>query len=386
MSNELINLSPDLKRLREEGFEIEVRNGLLLVHQIPYLDHSSVVKRGSLVSELTLAGERTTRPSTHVIYFSGHFPCNPDKTPIEQLRNNDETKQLAEGVVIRHTFSCKPPEGYTDYYHKITLYAGIISAPAKSIDDNLTEKTFIVPTSEDEQTVFNYSDTNSSRAGIQALSAKFKDQKIGIVGVGGTGSYILDFVAKTNVKEIHLFEGDKFLQHNAFRAPGAPTRSVLAQQNNKAQYFQSIYSAMRKGIFIHPEMVTSENVRQLCEMDFVFICLDTNEIKGDIINALITSNVDFVDVGMGIQLADDTLVGIVRVTFCNNENKNHILDRISTGDGTADDYSTNIQIAELNALNAALAVIKWKKLIGFYPDFLGSDNTLFTLSTGMLDQ
>ena len=32
------------------------------------------------------------------------------------------------------------------------------------------------------------------------------------------------------------------------------------------------------------------------------------------------------------------------------------------------DYSRNIQIAELNALNAALAVIKWKKFLGFYVD------------------
>ena len=32
------------------------------------------------------------------------------------------------------------------------------------------------------------------------------------------------------------------------------------------------------------------------------------------------------------------------------------------------DYSRNIQVAELNALNAALAVIKWKKFLGFYID------------------
>jgi hypothetical protein len=31
-----------------------------------------------------------------------------------------------------------------------------------------------------------------------------------------------------------------------------------------------------------------------------------------------------------------------------------------------DDYDGNIQIADLNALNAALAVLKWKKMSGFY--------------------
>ena len=32
-------------------------------------------------------------------------------------------------------------------------------------------------------------------------------------------------------------------------------------------------------------------------------------------------------------------------------------------------YTTNIQTCELNALNAVHAVIKWKKLVGFYHDF-----------------
>ena len=32
-------------------------------------------------------------------------------------------------------------------------------------------------------------------------------------------------------------------------------------------------------------------------------------------------------------------------------------------------YTTNIQTCELNALNAVHAVIKWKKLLGFYHDF-----------------
>jgi hypothetical protein len=35
--------------------------------------------------------------------------------------------------------------------------------------------------------------------------------KIAIIGLGGTGSYVLDLAAKTPVKEIHLFDGDKFL-------------------------------------------------------------------------------------------------------------------------------------------------------------------------------
>ena len=31
-----------------------------------------------------------------------------------------------------------------------------------------------------------------------------------------------------------------------------------------------------------------------------------------------------------------------------------------------DDYSSNIQVADLNALNAILAIIRWKRYLGFY--------------------
>ena len=38
--------------------------------------------------------------------------------------------------------------------------------------------------------------------------------------------------------------------------------------------------------------------------------------------------------------------------------------------GGPGEYERNIQLAELNALNAALAVIKWKKIRGIYQDLV----------------
>lgn len=40
--------------------------------------------------------------------------------------------------------------------------------------------------------------------------------------------------------------------------------------------------------------------------------------------------------------------------------------------GEGDDpYATNVQVVELNALNAAMAVARWKRLLGFYVDLSG---------------
>ena len=71
--------------------------------------------------------------------------------------------------------------------------------------------------------------------------------------MGGTGSYVLDLVAKTPVPEIHLFDGDRLLNHNAFRSPGAPTLAQLGEKQLKVTYFADIYSRMRRVGVIHAD-------------------------------------------------------------------------------------------------------------------------------------
>jgi hypothetical protein len=52
-------------------------------------------------------------------------------------------------------------------------------------------------------------------------------------------------------------------------------------------------------------------------------------------------------------------------------------------------YRTNIQISELNALNASLAVIRFKQLRGFYAEQLPPYHLLFEIgdlkTTGLID-
>ena len=51
-------------------------------------------------------------------------------------------------------------------------------------------------------------------------------------------------------------------------------------------------------------------------------------------------------------------------------------------DMVQNDYSTNIQIVELNALNAAMAVLKWKKLFGVYRDSSKEYYSGLSIATG----
>lgn len=388
MSQQLINRSSDLKRLRDEGYDVEVRSNFLLIKNVPYLNSSKEIKLGMLVSELTLAGDVTTTPSTHVVMFSGDHPCYKDGSEIAQIKHSSNRQLLDRDLVVDHSFSSKPTSGgYKDYYDKMTTYVAIVSSPAQSIDPTVTATTFPVIESEEDESVFNYIDTASSRAGINVVTRRLDLGKIGIVGLGGTGSYVLDLVAKTPVREIHLFDGDKFSQHNAFRSPGAPSVDELRKKPRKAVFFQEQYSRMRRHIVAHDCYVDASNVDQLRGMDCVFLCLDSGAARKLIVEKLEEFAIPFIDVGMGVQQVDESLIGILRITSSTVKQRNHVRakNRIPFSDSDDNnDYSRNIQVADLNALNAALAVIKWKKLFGFYLDLENEHHSTYTIDGNML--
>lgn len=385
MQHELISHSPDLKRLKDKGYGIQIKGGLLIVHQIPYLNEKREIAYGKLVSELSLeGGTRTTQPSTHILYFSGTHPCFMDGTPITALKHSESVQEITKGVTVNYLFSNKPGRNYTDYYEKVSTYANIISAPAKAIDNNVTEKSFMTFEKDADGSVFMYEDTNSGRANITSISEKLKGQRIAIVGTGGTGSYILDFVAKTPVQEIHLFDSDHFYVHNAFRAPGAASLEDLDRQLKKVEYLHEKYSKMHKGIIPNDARIVSDTLPKLKAMSFVFIAIDKGEVKKVIIEFLLKERIPFVDVGLGLEVKNNSLIGSVRTTTGTPEKNDHLNKYISFVDEDDDGYNSNIQIAELNALNACFAVIKWKKLFGFYNDMEKEFNTTYVVNESQL--
>jgi hypothetical protein len=370
MSHELISRSPDLKHLRDEGFEVEVRAGHLLIHSVPYVNARREVARGVLVSDLTLAGNITTRPGTHVAYFIGDHPCTKDGAEIVQIKHATGIQQLARGLSVNYSFSNKPPNGYANYHEKMTTYVDILSSAARALDPKADARTFKVIESGPDASVFRYLDTASSRAGITAISERVHGQRVAIVGLGGTGSYILDFVAKAPVLEIHLFDDDVFLQHNAFRAPGAPSLQELKEQEFKVDHFLKVYGRMHRGIVAHRERITEVNVHLLGSYDFVFVCVDSGIARKLIAQTLMARGIPFVDVGMGVEVTDSQeLWAMCRATAGTRGKSDHLERRLPTADtDEVNLYAQNIQIADLNALNAVLAVIKWKKISGIYQD------------------
>lgn len=105
---------------------------------------------------------------------------------------------------------------------------GRITCEATKIDPDATAQTFPAIPAEGDGEIFKNIDTATSRARIGSVNSRVAGQKIAIIGLGGTGSYVLDLVTKTPVAETHMFDGDVFSQHNAFRCPGAAGHAELA--------------------------------------------------------------------------------------------------------------------------------------------------------------
>lgn len=380
MSQELINHSDDLKKLQNEGYEIDVNNGYGIVSHIPYLKANGEIDYGILVSKIALVGDKANYDGDHVIYFSGEQPCNIDGTEITPIKHC-ETNSVFAGINVKRSFSNKSEGNYKDYYEKFVNYANIISFPAIAKDSSVTAKTFKKVVTE-ENSVFQYVDTNSSRAGIDNCNRKMLNKKIAIIGLGGTGAYILDLVSKTNVNEIHLIDGDTFCQHNAFRSPGAASKEIFPKSMSKVSYFKGKYQNMHKNLIEYDMFIKEENVSTLKDMDFVFICIDSGIARKIITDYLVSEEIPFIDAGMGLQNINDTINGQIRITVFDKTNYDRIPVYLDFDEDGDDVYNTNIQIAECNALNAAIAVMEWKKYFRIYENVNSKCQNVYSIEMG----
>ncbi|MBB3701254.1 ThiF family adenylyltransferase [Flammeovirga yaeyamensis] len=378
MSLPQINPSTDLKRLQNEGYEVTIIDSHIMISNIPYVNSQKQIKRGDLITPLNLNGGNILKPATHIAHFVGEYPCSSNGQKLLNIVNSQQRLTINNKLTPTFYLSSKPKHNggkYDDYYELLTTYCRILCHEAQSIDENVTPKTFSPIMNKSNNISFNYVDTNSSRANISFLENKFYNQRIGIIGLGGTGSYILDLIAKTPVKEISLFDGDKFLQHNAFRSPGAPSLEELKLQKNKASRMSEIYSNMHKNITVCDEYLTEQNLNKVDGLSFIFISIDDNEAKKLIIDHLISKCISFIDVGISVSITEDQdLIGVSRTTLVTPNKKDHIDNRIPLVKSEENEYNSNIQISELNMLNASIAVIKWKQLFQFYKEHERSHN------------
>ncbi|MFJ8076979.1 ThiF family adenylyltransferase [Streptomyces sp. NPDC096176] len=378
MSTALLARDPDLARLLDDGYDITLVASHIII-RIPYVTENRTVERGFLAHPVTVSGDRFVSGTDHRIWFGGSTPCDEHGLPLTLA--TPEPRAIADNTQANFMLSSKPPNGYPDQYTKITAYVRIVADHAHALDPTATPTPGAAWHEIDDDSPFAYRDTATSRAGITAINRRFRGHRIAIVGLGGSGSYILDQVAKTEVDSILLIDGDTFDNHNAFRAPGAPTLDTLRTRPPKATHFASIYANMHQGVTACAQYLDEDNLDLLEGATFVFLASDDAASKPAIIDWLEAHDVPFIDVGMGIEEIDGRLSGLLRITTSLPGRRDTARERIPRPAPERDAYASNIQTADLNALNANLAVIRWKRSLGIYADATDEAHTTYSLIT-----
>lgn len=379
MLQRLANHNNDLKQLIDNGYAVAFDSNYLVVRDIPYLDENRDLQVGAIVSKVIFVDPDHITLEDHQIFFCGSHPCELDGTQIKNLGGGPTTLTLtSDDLIVQRSFSNRPLSGaFANLLEKIETYVSIFSGPATHLFD-VTPHTFKSIDSESDS-VFKFNDTLTSRAEIGDLAVKFKDEVIAIIGLGGTGSYLLDFLAKTPVKEIRAFDSDWFHIHNAFRSPGNLDAEELGKK--KAEVYQNRYEKFRYGVTIQSKFIDASSAEDLAGVTFAFVCVDKGSSRAGIFDLLVAMGIPFIDVGMGLDRGRGAISGMMRVMAYSNDLSKDILKSAPMQDAPDDIYKNNIQISELNALNACLAVIRYKQIRGFYFD----DNSFYNLLLSIHD-
>lgn len=363
---ELANHNPFIRDLDDQGYSIDFINSYLVIFGLPYLDESGNLKYGDWVSPVDLVGWVIDAPTKHQAWFRGGRPHDENGQELK-ISIRDAKIKVSDDIVTDYSFSLKfidhesgQKRAYQSFEEKVCTYLDMITTPAMAAFSEATPLQGIKAKADAQGSPLCFPDTLSSRYNINDVSSLLRGKKVAIIGLGGTGSYILDLIARTHLEKITLFDEDKVHIHTIFRMPGFIPRAI---GEKKVEALARHYGNWHKGIKPIPERVTLENIEQLQDYDFVFVSVDDGPSRLCMVEWLSSKGIPFVDCGMGVNRLPDGLNGTVRITGVDRKAFERTVHTpfLPTANDDDGEYRKQAQIAEFNALNAAFAVIRFKQ-------------------------
>ena len=330
MSNSLISRSADLSALAAAEYSLEIRGVYLIVKHIPYVALNGEIQFAEIVTNLDIIGavgdEVTTQPSDHRVWWTGGTPHTADGESMEDYLccgNWEQGRDIGEGIKVYMQWSRKPKEGgqarsYKDYREKIETYVEEVGGQAEAVRPGILEAARKGGESILTSSIrFAYTDTSGYRNGTKGIENRIEEEIVAVIGVGGTGSYLVDVLAKTNIKELHLFDDDVMELHNAFRVSGAARVEELDGKKLKINWHQERYKEVRKeGLCLHDVKINSGNFEELRNCTTAFIAVDDLTVRRKIQRACTAMDILHVSVGIGLEIegeSDDQIGGMVKV-------------------------------------------------------------------------
>ena len=368
------------------GFEVEEESGVVRAVRVPCLFVDGVL--GTCTVE-TSYDPATGRPDNriggdvHAVKVTIDGECNgrvyhADGTPIGNHVGGDGKTWSNISIKRGAPSRPEPDETAHDLLHRYAKHlVGAVSAAGYS-----------EPAALAMPDPFHIPNTFEARAAIAPVQDRIRGQRVAIIGLGGTGAYLLDLIAKTPVSEIHLLDSDHVEWHTFKRAPGAPTAEEIELVRTgsllKVDYYHSKYSAFRDGIYPHPCRVDSPSkfAEFLSDhpIDYAFVCIDQltegdSSRQDDVYRAVSEAGVPFIDSGVSITVDDDIVSGGSATISSYGPGSVAWKEGIPNArlEGDVLGYR-NVQLPEVNALAASLALMEWRRCTEQYvsesPSFL----------------
>jgi hypothetical protein len=367
---ELASRNPFVRDLEEQGFLLDFVNGYFIVYGIPYLDANGALQHGDWASPINRDAEGVIGApgeGEHQAWFRGSRPHDGRGHPLK-LGGGEAKVTISDDFVTDYSFSLKLQDAgqnrlYSSFEEKLHTYIDMITGPAMAAFEDATPLRAIEKRASAHDSPLRIPDDLSARYNINDVSFLLRGKKVGIIGLGGTGAYILDFVARTHLAEIRLYDDDKVHLHTIFRQPGFIRRAI---GKPKVEALAGQYGNWHGRIVAVPERIIGDNIESLRDLDFVFIAVDDGPARFLIADWLSRSGIPFVDTGMGLARSKEGLNGVVRITGVDREAYERTAGTVYLPRKTVEggEYRKQAQIAELNALNAAWAVIRFKQHFG----------------------
>ena len=345
MTNYKDLLQQDAQR---RGLTIEVQQNRISVGKVPYRKKNGKAGKCQIWVEIENDGLSMKAPengagATHAATLSGVEGGSAYQRTGKPVGNVVWTDNSSKCVI-----SIKLDKGeYVNGWHALVVYIGRVAGEVGAEEHKQLGR------------IFKFEIAGEDAKDMQSWRDRARGQKIGIVGLGGVGLWILDLMSKTEVREIRIWDGDKIEGRNLIRAPGWASQEAIGR--NKAEYFGEQYGRMRSGITIQGEYWRLDGTADLLEdLNFVFIAIDKTDTRKVLCQTLEEKGISFIDVGMGIERRMGRVRGSCQV-FYSGENPERWRKGIPTVEGAGEEEYYALQLADLGALNAALAVGAWRR-------------------------
>lgn len=129
--------------------------------------------------------------------------------------------------------------------------------------------------------------------------------KVGIVGLGGTGSHVAQQLAYLGVQDFVLVDHDKVEKTNLNRLIGASREDIGKYKVEISKRLIRSITPDAKVTIVPSSIFSKESIRLIKETDFIFGCVDTDGARLVLNNISTAYLIPYLDIGSDINLTKD---------------------------------------------------------------------------------